>query len=138
MLTAPELAEALERVADYIDQHRPKGEDAERITFREFSDELKRRLGEQGITPEAQQAHRHDDSVGYANEMVGMALDGNFLIPEFEHQWDLPIAFRRMPEYQPMLEAERRLWDSVGDLSEPTPEQWAALMREYAPWCQAR
>lgn len=138
MLTAPELAEALERMADHIDQHRPKGADAERITYREFSDDLKRKLVEQGITPEAQQAHHTDDAVRYANESVGMALDGNFLIPEFQHQWDFPIAFRRMPEFQAMLEAESRLWDSVGDLSEPTPEQWAALMREYAPWCQAR
>lgn len=133
MLDPKEVAEALEKVASYIDRHRPRGDDAERMTFRQFHEITTQMEWKLGATHEVVEKYRDHPLVHAAIESVGMALDDNGLLPIEKHEWDFPIAFQRMPEYQPLIEAVDRLWETIGDASEPTEEQWAELVRRYKP-----
>lgn len=133
MLDPKQVADALEQVASFIDRERPRGKDAEQVTFRQFSQQVAQMKQELGATPDLLDKYGDNPLVHAAIESVGMALDDNGLIAYEKHEWDFPIAYRNMPEYRPLIEAEQQLWNTIGDAPEPTDEQWAELVRQYKP-----
>lgn len=133
MLDPKQVANALEQVASFIDRERPRGKDAEQVTFRQFSQRVAQMERELGATPDVLDTYGDDPLVHAAIESVGMAMDDNGLIAHEQHELDFPIAYRNMPEYCQFIEAEQQLWKSIGDAYEPTAEQWAELVRHYKP-----
>lgn len=104
---------ALNAVEDFVYAHRPRGKALETITFREFNDTVDAKESEFGLTQERIAAARAvSQDVRDAVNSLGHTLDVSGFLCEDDLFYDLPIAFREMPEYAPMLRAYEHWWSN--------------------------
>lgn len=129
------IVDGMEKLLEFMALH-PKLRDQDarrRVTFNEIFDEIRDKTKELGVNQESVAPFLDHPTVRHMEMEYGMAIDAMGLGVE-DYYRDLPLNFRFMPEYQPMLEAEMACVDQKGgvvhDEDLPTLQE---IVRQYAP-----
>ena len=128
--SAAAIAEGLGLLLEWLARHphiRAKALAAQ-MTFRELQAEVAAQAGEFGVSPEAVLPFKGDPDVRQAELELGMFLDEQGLVAP-EYLWDLPLGYRDLPEYEPLIQAEEAWIEQNGGRldAEDVPRLWAAI-----------
>lgn len=132
---ASKIADGLLELLKFVSLH-PKLRDQgarQRMTFNEFFAELRSCEKELGVEPDRVAPFRDDPEVQRLELELSMEMDTLGLVEDEQH-WDLPINFRSMPEYEPMLEAEDAwIEQNDGYVRDEDLPALREIVRQHAP-----
>lgn len=127
---AAAIAEGLEQLLRWVAQHPgiSQKSPALQMTFRELQGEMVDQAAALGVAPEAVLPFQDDPDVRQAELELGMFLDEQGLVAP-EYFWDLPLGYRDLPEYEPLIQTEEAWIEQNGGRldAEDVPRLWAAI-----------
>ena len=129
------IVDGMQELLEFMALH-PKLRDQDarrRVTFTEIFEEIRAKAKKLGVDQESVAPFRDHPDVRHLEIEYGMAIDAQGLGVE-DYYRDLPLNFRFMPEYGPMLEAENAWIDQNGgyvrDEDLPALQE---IVRKHAP-----
>lgn len=127
---AQQIVHGLEQLLEWIARHPRIHEQnsALQLTFRELQAEMAEQAAELGVAPGDVLPFQDDPDVRQAEMELGMFLDEQGLVAP-EYFWDLPLGYRGLPEYEPLIQAEEAWIEQNGGRldAEDVPRLWAAI-----------
>lgn len=125
-----QIVHGLERLLEWLARHPRIREQnpAMQMSFRELQAETSEQAAALGVAPEAVLPFQDDPDVRQAELELGMFLDEQGLVAP-EYLWDLPLGYRDLPEYEPLIQAEEAWIEQNGGRldAEDVPRLWAAI-----------
>lgn len=128
--TSRQIVHGLEQLLEWIARHPRIREHnpAMQMSFRELQAEMVAQAAELGVAPEVVLTFQDDPDVRQAELELGMFLDEQGLVAP-EYFWDLPLGYRDLPAYEPLIQAEEAWIEQNGGRldAEDVPRLWAAI-----------